>query len=315
MKLFHPLRISALTLLVLAGPHASVHAQQASPQSPPPVPVASTALASTHSCRDIAALSKQYDDGIYWLRLQGQPVQLYCHDMAGKPREYLELPEGNCSEYGSNTDGVTRRLQTCFRKVRIDPESLRVDVGDLAFSHTRKTGIIRHGQMVVEAMPYATAMACDAPDRPVGRASINLSGTGFAVVDTFRAQGYQARGEAHQDDSGQRWELEGGGFCGWIAPGTVYNPMITLNGDPFENSSGYLLQLRLVTERQQGRKPAGRCYWMENYSGQYQWVPANTVYGREPSREECFELDSCNGGKGRSGGGCYRWSAAVDSLQ
>ncbi len=307
MQLLHHPLVSALALSVLLSPCAGAHAQQARPHSPSAI-----AAASRHSCREIAALSKAYGDGIYWLRLQGQPVPLYCHDMAGKPREYLELPRGNCSAYGSNIDGVTRQVQTCFRKVRIDPESLRVDVGDLTFSHTRKTGIIRQDHMVVEVMPYATAMACDAPDLPVGRASINLSGTVFAVVDTFRAQGYQARGAAHQEDSGQRWELEGGGYCGWIAPGTIYNPMMTLDWDPFENTSGYLLQLRLVTDKQQGQEPTGRCYWMENYSGSYLWVPAKNVYGREVSRDECFELDSCNGGKGKSGGGCYKWATAPD---
>jgi hypothetical protein len=48
------------------------------------------------------------------------------------------------------------------------------------------------------------------------------------------------------------------------------------------------------------------CYWMENTSGHYCWVPAE--WGS--TFEQCFALDSCDGGRGESGGGCYKWAEA-----
>ncbi len=47
------------------------------------------------------------------------------------------------------------------------------------------------------------------------------------------------------------------------------------------------------------------CYWMENTTGNYCWVHA--PYDGA-TKAECFSLDSCDGGKGTSGGGCYKWA-------
>lgn len=60
-----------------------------------------------------------------------------------------------------------------------------------------------------------------------------------------------------------------------------------------------------------GVKP--QCFWMENYSGNFKWVPASTVYHKELTKQECFELDSCDGGLGRSAGGCYKWATSPDA--
>jgi len=50
------------------------------------------------------------------------------------------------------------------------------------------------------------------------------------------------------------------------------------------------------------------CYWMENISGKFEWVITDVIYGKELSKKECFDLDSCNGGNGFSRGGCYKWA-------
>jgi hypothetical protein len=49
------------------------------------------------------------------------------------------------------------------------------------------------------------------------------------------------------------------------------------------------------------------CYWMENTSGNFCWVPSPS--GFPATVADCKGLDSCtsNGG-GLSGGGCYRWA-------
>ena len=53
------------------------------------------------------------------------------------------------------------------------------------------------------------------------------------------------------------------------------------------------------------------CYWMENYSGNFEWVLAEDIYKKVLTKEECFQLDSCDGGKGLSGGGCYKWASSA----
>ncbi|NEO82184.1 DUF4430 domain-containing protein [Moorena sp. SIO4G3] len=52
-----------------------------------------------------------------------------------------------------------------------------------------------------------------------------------------------------------------------------------------------------------------RCYWMENYTGNYNWVdaPQGNI-----SKQECHKLDSCDGGLGESGGGCYKWAITAN---
>ncbi|NEQ37391.1 MAG: hypothetical protein F6K40_14410 [Okeania sp. SIO3I5] len=49
---------------------------------------------------------------------------------------------------------------------------------------------------------------------------------------------------------------------------------------------------------------------MENYTGKYTWVdaPQGNV-----DKEQCYALDSCDGGLGESGGGCYKWAITADS--
>ena len=51
-----------------------------------------------------------------------------------------------------------------------------------------------------------------------------------------------------------------------------------------------------------------QCFWMENYSGKYTWVLAPRFLYADQGKARCQALDSCNGGGGRSGGGCYKWS-------
>ncbi len=58
-----------------------------------------------------------------------------------------------------------------------------------------------------------------------------------------------------------------------------------------------------------------QCYWMENYSGQYKWVPHESIRGTKNkiSKAMCYALDSCDGGLGQSHGGCYKWALGPES--
>lgn len=51
------------------------------------------------------------------------------------------------------------------------------------------------------------------------------------------------------------------------------------------------------------------CYWLSNITNRWEAMPQ--VY----TREECYQLDSCSGGLGMSGGGCYKWSTGPDGPQ
>ena len=65
------------------------------------------------------------------------------------------------------------------------------------------------------------------------------------------------------------------------------------------------------TAPQKPAEEAPQCFWMEIYSHQYKWTPANALYGKPLSEAECRALDSCNGGGGQSGGGCYTWGTVA----
>ena len=60
-----------------------------------------------------------------------------------------------------------------------------------------------------------------------------------------------------------------------------------------------------------------QCYWMENYSGQYKWIPSESIQGmkRKITKTECYKLDSCDGGLGHSNGGCYKWALAPENTR
>lgn len=49
------------------------------------------------------------------------------------------------------------------------------------------------------------------------------------------------------------------------------------------------------------------CYWLSN-EGEG-WVERPDL----ATERQCFEMDSCDGGLGYSGGGCYMWSTAADA--
>ena len=53
--------------------------------------------------------------------------------------------------------------------------------------------------------------------------------------------------------------------------------------------------------------PRNACYWMTEDGSR--WVLMSEV----ETKKQCFELDSCSGGKGMSGGGCYKWAPSTDA--
>ncbi len=54
---------------------------------------------------------------------------------------------------------------------------------------------------------------------------------------------------------------------------------------------------------------AYRCYWMDSSSGKNVWV----LFPSAITKFDCYSLDSCSGGSGNSGGGCYKWATSADA--
>jgi hypothetical protein len=53
----------------------------------------------------------------------------------------------------------------------------------------------------------------------------------------------------------------------------------------------------------------GQCFWMENVTQEWCWVPVNKNVNASVDVNTCRQLDGCTPGNGNlSGGGCYKWA-------
>jgi GON domain len=216
-----PFRRSALVLVLaiafpLAGTVATAHASN----QPLPIP---------GSCADIHKQNPKAKDGNYALNNATTIFTVYCYDMSGTPREYINLAQtganANYSQYTAGGASPGTNVRTTFTKLRIDPATLTVDIGDLTFATS--TGSLNHsgsGTMVT-SMPYGAAMSCGGPGDTSGAGNINLQGTPFQVAATFALGGFDPAGSAVFSADNQQVSLAGGGDCGWITPSpAMYNP-------------------------------------------------------------------------------------------
>ena len=56
------------------------------------------------------------------------------------------------------------------------------------------------------------------------------------------------------------------------------------------------------------------CYWMGYRNGKWKWLSAPSyMFPSGSGFERCKQLDSCDGGDGMSGGGCYKWALSPKS--
>ena len=207
-------------------------------------------------CADARDLYDSTEDGRYViLPVDGQRFSVHCSDMNDSPTEYLTLartgPGINTGSYaaGGAADGTT--VTTTFLKVRLDPATLTVDIGDLSFASSPGSSLTHPddgGDQIVTSMPYGVAMACSDGEGPDGLANIDLQGTPFAVDDTFTPVGTNSasHGGAVFSALDQVVNITANGFCGWRTPYPpaeggeffVFNPTTGENG----------LTLRYLTE-------------------------------------------------------------------
>ena len=186
------------------------------------------------SCKDLHTLVPFAPDGDYVLVAGHTLLTVYCHDMAGTPREYLSLPSAgpgrNFSQYTAGLASRGTDVRTTYTKVRIDPQRLLVDIGDTTFATS--TGSLTHSNSgtTVTSMPYGEAMSCTY--RPDGIGNIDLQGTALMVVDPFIVRGFPGPvGSATFSAGNQVVDLKAGAYCGWISAAPEGPPYNTTPGD------------------------------------------------------------------------------------
>lgn len=205
------------------------------------------------SCRDIESIFPYAPDGDYVLYNNGNLFTVYCYNMATAPSEYIDLAETgqdvNFSQYTAGGASPGTNVRTTFTKLRVDPATLTVDIGDLTFASS--TGSLRHsGYVTVTSMSYGVAMSCIAPTVTGGVGNINLQDTPFQLDNPFKVGGFEAAGSARVSSRHQLANLRGGGYCGWIAPALAPT-------NPFNPSPG-MYQLKLSCAQHSPVIPARR---------------------------------------------------------
>jgi hypothetical protein len=179
------------------------------------------------NCQDIKTAIPGAKDGNYILYDNNTLFTVYCYDMASTPSEYISLGETgqnqNYSQYTAGGASPGTNVRTTFTRLRIDPATMTVDIGDLTFASS--TGSTSNGATIITSMPYGVAMSCTAPQAADGTGNIDLENTPFQVDNTFTVGGYLPAGSATVSADNQVVNLTGGGYCGWITPSPyIYNP-------------------------------------------------------------------------------------------
>ncbi|KAL5110144.1 A disintegrin and metalloproteinase with thrombospondin motif gon-1 [Taenia crassiceps] len=208
------------------------------------------------SCWDQKQRHPSSSDGLFELAVHRQVVKIHCSDMdSSYPREYLplhhlnyasiwhfkEASERNCSSKniyynGKLTDtnetiNTTLGIQsptlsefpsdsvTIFKKLRINLNTLHVDIFDGRFSETLGTRFV----------PYASAKSCSRGTCQLGKFLINLKGTGFTVSKEtqWRISRLQSFGHVTRTEGSTVVVGSCGGDCGGCWP----DPLLKLEAE------------------------------------------------------------------------------------
>ena len=188
----HSLPILALSVVPMAI--AAMPAQAA--------PAPGSSVHFYGSCGDIRRHLVKAPDGDYLLYNNGNLFTVYCDDMSSNmPREYIDLVKtgygANFSQYTAGGASPGTNVRTMFKRLRINPASLTVDIGDLTFASS--TGSLMHsGTVKVTSMPYGVAMSCTAPQAANGTGNIDLRYTPFQVNRRLHRWRGQRQGLGHR---------------------------------------------------------------------------------------------------------------------
>ena len=185
-------------------------------------------------CATIHDVNPAAGDGQYLISPGGKTFSVYCHDMAGNPREYLTLVNTggnfNYSNHGNVGGGDPTPVTTHYTRVRLDPVTLLVNIGDETFS-TSEGSDCCYDNTPVTSMPYATAGSCNDWFGLHGTANVDLNGTPFIVDDVFTVGGWDTLGGVNGIEvfasrgvmipiaaQGAVVNTHAGGGCGSVSP-------------------------------------------------------------------------------------------------
>jgi hypothetical protein len=172
------------------------------------------------TCQEIVDYVPGLEDGEYTLYVQNQPTlrwKAYCANMDSAPAEYLSLPH----EDGMNTSSfadATNHVTTAYEKVRINPESLTIDIGDTTFATS--TGTAVHNGTTLTSMPYGIAMGCGVE----ASMNINLRGTAFRMEAPLAQFGTNVKTTVTIANDRKVLDMSATGSCGWVAQESYVNP-------------------------------------------------------------------------------------------
>jgi hypothetical protein len=140
--------------------------------------------------------------------------------MAGTPTEYLILDATasgqNFAQYTCGGGATGTDVRTSYTRVRLDPATSLVDIGDQTFATS--VGTCSQGSTTITSMPYGSAADCVSSYSDRGVANVDLTGTPFRIVDTWCRGGYNSAGAAVLSSADQVADITGGGYCGWNNP-------------------------------------------------------------------------------------------------
>ncbi|XP_041360983.1 uncharacterized protein LOC121377151 [Gigantopelta aegis] len=202
-------------------------------------------LLKPKTCSDVVAFKLGSTDGEYWLYpdgVRGQKVQIYCHNMASQPVEYVTLRNMNDGEYPNleNPDcaGEHRLSDTAewgssnFTKIRVKVATMEVVRDDYTFVNVSNTPV-----------PYGEAGDCYTAHIEGGVAKcgvkgffkMDLAGTGLIVDKSLNWSevGDDAHFEVDRSVDGTVINLRCGGLCGRCVP----NGQMFLQINPLEEFS------------------------------------------------------------------------------
>ena len=217
-------------------------------------PASSIASTPAASCSDVHAANPTAPDGTYTVTVGADSFSVYCLNMSTTPQEYISLVNtgagANFSQYTAGDGSPGTNVVTHYTKLRIDPTpvsssplTFRVNIADQTFSSS--SGQLNDGGStgnLVTSMPYAVAFDCMRSGSASGLANLDFTGTPFGVVNTFSLQGSAPVGSTSYTP--QVVNLTAGGFCGWNAPATTFNPF---NTRPLSDANGgYDLEIAIV---------------------------------------------------------------------
>lgn len=105
-------------------------------------------------------------------------------------------------------------VKTVWIALRVDLNKMMIHTGD--FTYAKSDGQCSHHPQNKNSVPYGSAFGCS--NSIDAFAKIDLTGTPFAIDDTFTCGGYLPQGEAKFSSNDQIVEISGGGHCGWEVP-------------------------------------------------------------------------------------------------